>query len=235
MAEVWRAEIVEQPLTFATNRLVRIVPADNPADVRGIEDLARPGIAVVLAHPDVPVGAYAWRGLEALGIAGGRRGERGLERPRREGGRRGRLTRGGRTQGSCTPPMSHRRFAHACVSSRYLERASVRAIYPIAIAAQPEHPTARGAFLAIVRSRPAARSSPSTDSDLREGPPNPHRSAAIAAVFFALPLVGLMAAAPWSSFGSTLLSPRAASAVGTPGAADARSCWAWALPCPSHG
>ena len=30
MAEVWRAEFVEQPVTFATNRLVVIVPADNP-------------------------------------------------------------------------------------------------------------------------------------------------------------------------------------------------------------
>jgi molybdate transport system permease protein len=38
--------------------------------------------------------------------------------------------------------------------------------------------------------------------------------AALAAVFFALPLAGLVAEAPWSSFGSTLLTPRVASAVG---------------------
>ena len=38
--------------------------------------------------------------------------------------------------------------------------------------------------------------------------------AALAAAFFALPLVGLVAEAPWTSVGSTLLSPRVASAVG---------------------
>jgi molybdate transport system substrate-binding protein len=69
MAEAWRAELVEQPVAFATNRLVVITPADNPGRIGGVEDLARPGLAVVLAQPDVPVGSYARRVFEALGIA----------------------------------------------------------------------------------------------------------------------------------------------------------------------
>ena len=36
-----------------------IVPVDNPAGIEGLEDLARPGIKLVLAAQEVPVGAYA--------------------------------------------------------------------------------------------------------------------------------------------------------------------------------
>jgi molybdate transport system substrate-binding protein len=45
--------------TFARNRLVIIVPNANPGKVAGLADLARPGVRVVLAAPDVPVGNYA--------------------------------------------------------------------------------------------------------------------------------------------------------------------------------
>ncbi len=44
---------------FARNQLVVIVPVDNPAGIEGLEDLARPGIKLVLAAQEVPVGAYA--------------------------------------------------------------------------------------------------------------------------------------------------------------------------------
>jgi molybdate transport system substrate-binding protein len=47
------------PRTFAHNRLVLIVPRANPGKVRGLADLARPGVTVVLAAPTVPVGSYA--------------------------------------------------------------------------------------------------------------------------------------------------------------------------------
>ena len=44
---------------FAKNRLTIIVPAGNPADVQGIEDLADPDVKVALAAPEVPAGGYA--------------------------------------------------------------------------------------------------------------------------------------------------------------------------------
>lgn len=50
---------------FATNELVIAVPEDSA--VRGIEDLARPGVRVVLGSESVPVGAYAREVLEELG------------------------------------------------------------------------------------------------------------------------------------------------------------------------
>ncbi len=44
---------------FASNRLVVIVPAGNPAGVTGPRDLARPGLKVVAAGAGVPITTYA--------------------------------------------------------------------------------------------------------------------------------------------------------------------------------
>lgn len=56
-----------EPQVFAHNQLQIVVSAGNPHGVSGLEDLARPGLKVVLAAEEVPVGAY---GREALGRAG---------------------------------------------------------------------------------------------------------------------------------------------------------------------
>ena len=45
--------------TFAHNRLIAIVPKDNPAKIAALADLARPGVSIVLAAASVPIGAYA--------------------------------------------------------------------------------------------------------------------------------------------------------------------------------
>ena len=45
--------------TFVRNRLVVIVPGDNPAQLASLQDLARPGLKIVLAAKEVPVGEYA--------------------------------------------------------------------------------------------------------------------------------------------------------------------------------
>lgn len=47
------------PITFAQNQLVVILPADNPADIATLTDLARPGVLLILAAPAVPVGQYS--------------------------------------------------------------------------------------------------------------------------------------------------------------------------------
>lgn len=51
-------------VAFARNQLIVILPAANPAKVSAIGDLARPGVKILLASPDVPVGAYAIQFLE---------------------------------------------------------------------------------------------------------------------------------------------------------------------------
>jgi molybdate transport system substrate-binding protein len=45
--------------TFVRNRLVVIVPTGNPGEVQTLQDLARPGLLVVLAAAEVPVGQYS--------------------------------------------------------------------------------------------------------------------------------------------------------------------------------
>ncbi len=58
--------LAERPQTFAHNRLVVIVPADNPGQVWRPVDLTRPGLRLVLAHPDVPVGGYTRQALTKM-------------------------------------------------------------------------------------------------------------------------------------------------------------------------
>jgi molybdate transport system substrate-binding protein len=63
--------LVSQPVTFASNRLVLVVPRSNPAGIRTVEDVARPGVAVAIAAPDVPVGGYTLAALRTLGVEPG--------------------------------------------------------------------------------------------------------------------------------------------------------------------
>jgi molybdate transport system substrate-binding protein len=53
---------------FVQNKLVIITPTDNPANITSLEDLAKPGVQVVLAAEGVPVGDYARQSLESAGI-----------------------------------------------------------------------------------------------------------------------------------------------------------------------
>lgn len=58
--------IAGRPRTFVKNRLVLIVPADNPADVNALRDLAGDGVQLVIAAPAVPVRTYTDTLLERL-------------------------------------------------------------------------------------------------------------------------------------------------------------------------
>lgn len=58
--------LTEEPVSFATNRLVLIVPRDNPARIVSVSNLGRPGVRVVMGAEGVPVGNYTRRALERL-------------------------------------------------------------------------------------------------------------------------------------------------------------------------
>lgn len=58
--------ITVPPLIFATNQLMVIVPADNPAVITTLEDLARPGVKLILAVPGVPIRDYTDQMIAAL-------------------------------------------------------------------------------------------------------------------------------------------------------------------------
>jgi molybdate transport system substrate-binding protein len=54
------------PQNFLTNKLVVILPEDNSAALTKLEDLANPGIKLVLAAKEVPVGKYARQSLDLM-------------------------------------------------------------------------------------------------------------------------------------------------------------------------
>lgn len=64
-----REGVVRPARIFARNRLLVVMPPDNPGRVKRFEDLARPGLKLVLADKNVPVGAYTAQMLEKVSPA----------------------------------------------------------------------------------------------------------------------------------------------------------------------
>jgi molybdate transport system substrate-binding protein len=67
--KLYKEGLVEQPVVFATNRLVLAVPKSNPGHVRSVYDLKREDVSLVVANPAAPVGAYTQKVLTRLGLA----------------------------------------------------------------------------------------------------------------------------------------------------------------------
>lgn len=57
-----------EPTVFATNRLMIAVPPDNPGGVASFQDLATPGLRLVVCAPAVPCGAATQKVEAATGI-----------------------------------------------------------------------------------------------------------------------------------------------------------------------
>ena len=62
------AELVaaDAPATFARNQMVVILPTENPDQIETLHDLTWPGLKLILAGGQVPVGAYARQVLDEL-------------------------------------------------------------------------------------------------------------------------------------------------------------------------
>jgi molybdate transport system substrate-binding protein len=67
---LFRAGLVEKPVTFTANRLALIVPKSNPAGIRSIYDLRSKPVKLVVAAPAVPVGGYTLTVLRKMGLSG---------------------------------------------------------------------------------------------------------------------------------------------------------------------
>src|SRR5712692_7886925 len=63
--------IAGKPRSFAKNRLILIVPADNPARIASVKDLANPGVKLVIAAKNVPVRDYTNTMLDKLATTPG--------------------------------------------------------------------------------------------------------------------------------------------------------------------
>jgi molybdate transport system substrate-binding protein len=58
-----------EPAVFARNRLVVILPRDNPAGIQTLQDLATPGVKLDLVNENAPAGAYARQFLSRTSAA----------------------------------------------------------------------------------------------------------------------------------------------------------------------
>jgi molybdate transport system substrate-binding protein len=67
--DLYRQKLVGKPVTFASNRLVLIVPKSNPAGLTSVYDLVRKSVKLVVAAPAVPVGSYTRTVLRKLGLS----------------------------------------------------------------------------------------------------------------------------------------------------------------------
>ena len=151
----WMDAVEEDPgvsdrTDFVKNRLVIITPPDNPAGIASIEDLATPGVQLVLAAEGVPVGRLLARSPRQRGHPRRRRGQRRLQRRGQRQRRRQDRRRARPTPPSSTNPTSRRRRATRSTRSQIPEDVNVIATYPIAVVTGAPNATLAAAFVAYV-------------------------------------------------------------------------------------
>lgn len=166
----WMSRLVERglvsgaPVTFATNRMVVIVPKDNPARIARLQDLGRRGIKLVLGADAVPVGRYARAVLANLArdpAFGTGFAERALRNVVSEEENVKSVV--GKVQlGEADAGIVYRSDVTAAVARRVRmlaipDSANVVAPYPVAVLRDARAPGAAEAFIAFLRS-PAGRS-----------------------------------------------------------------------------
>jgi molybdate transport system substrate-binding protein len=63
--------LCSRPVVFTRNTLVVVVPKANPAKIRSVYNLTKPGVKLVIAGPGVPVGTYTLQILKNMNLSGG--------------------------------------------------------------------------------------------------------------------------------------------------------------------
>ena len=63
--------LCSRPVVFTRNTLVVVVPKANPAKIRSVYNLTKPGVKLVIAGPGVPVGSYTLQILKNMNLSAG--------------------------------------------------------------------------------------------------------------------------------------------------------------------
>ena len=67
-AALFAKGLLEEPVEFATNTLVLIVPKGNPAHITSVNDITKPAVKLVICNATVPCGDYARTAFANLNI-----------------------------------------------------------------------------------------------------------------------------------------------------------------------
>jgi molybdate transport system substrate-binding protein len=66
--QLFRNGLCSKPVVFTRNKLVIVVPRTNPAHIRNIYDLTKPGVKIDIAAKGVPVGNYTLQILQNMNL-----------------------------------------------------------------------------------------------------------------------------------------------------------------------
>jgi molybdate transport system substrate-binding protein len=67
-ASLYASGVIEKPVNFTRNTLAVVLPKANPAGIKSIYDLTKPGLKIDEAAPSVPVGSYTVQVLNQMGL-----------------------------------------------------------------------------------------------------------------------------------------------------------------------
>ena len=67
--QLYAKGLCSKPVVFTRNTLVVVVPRSNPAGIRSVYDLTKPGMKLVVAGPGVPVGSYTLQVLKNMNLS----------------------------------------------------------------------------------------------------------------------------------------------------------------------
>lgn len=149
---------VEAPQDFAGNRLVVIVPRDNPAGILRFEDLAKAG-TIVIGAQTVPVGVYTRQMLDRVAASQPALAERVVAHVVSEESN-ARLVRAKVELGEADAAVVYRTDADASDRVRVIEVPEAYAVparYPIAVVEGAAHAEPARSFVAYVLSESGQR------------------------------------------------------------------------------
>jgi molybdate transport system substrate-binding protein len=66
--QLFQQNLCSKPIVFTRNKLVIVVPKSNPAQIRNIYDLTKPGVKIDIAAKGVPVGNYTLQVLQNMNL-----------------------------------------------------------------------------------------------------------------------------------------------------------------------
>jgi molybdate transport system substrate-binding protein len=70
-SQLFASDACSKPVVFARNTLVVVVPRSNPAAIRTVFDLTKPGVKIIIAGAGVPVGSYTLQILRNMNLSAG--------------------------------------------------------------------------------------------------------------------------------------------------------------------